>query len=174
MVGELRDLDSVSLAFTAAETGHLVLGTLHTNGAAECIERLVGVFPGDQQAQVQFQLSIGLSGVIYQSLMPKADGHGRVAAFEVLVGTSAIQNLIRTNQIAQIRSYMFMGEQYGMQTVEQSLVGLVKNGLISIEEAFVRAPDTTTLEKLMQLEKIILPAGLRSSAGVTGNVKNSS
>jgi Tfp pilus assembly ATPase PilU len=69
---------------------------------------------------------------------------------------------------------MFMGEQYGMQTVEQSLVGLVKNGLISIEEAFVRAPDTTTLEKLMQLEKIILPAGLRSSAGVTGNVKNSS
>ena len=174
MVGELRDLDSVSLAFTAAETGHLVLGTLHTNGAAESIERLVGIFPGDQQAQVQFQLSIGLSGVIYQSLMPKADGNGRVAAFEVLIGTSAIQNLIRTNQIAQIRSYMFMGGQYGMQTVEQSLVGLVKNGLISVEEAFVRGPDTSTLEKMMQLEKIPIPADLRSAVGVTGKVKNSS
>ena len=96
MVGELRDLDSVSLAFTAAETGHLVLATLHTNGAAESIERMVGISPGEQQTQVQYQLSIGLSGVVYQSLLPRAGGTGRVAAFEVLVGTSARTGFART------------------------------------------------------------------------------
>ena len=163
MVGELRDLDSVSLAFTAAETGHLVLGTLHTNGAAESIERMVGIFPGEQQAQIQYQLSIGLAGVVYQSLIPKVGGTGRAAAFEILVGTSAIQNLIRQNQIAQIKSYMFMGGQYGMQTQEQALVALVKKELVSTEEAFARAPDRTTLEKLMDLEEIDVPAELRSA-----------
>ena len=136
MFGELRDLESVSLALAAAETGHLVLATLHTNGAAESIERLVGIFPGEQQQQVQFQLSIGISGVIYQALIPRAEGKGRIAAFEVLVGTQAVKNLIRTNQIAQIRSYMFMGGQYGMQTQEQALVGLMKNGLVSKGEPF--------------------------------------
>ena len=146
MVGEMRDLDSVSLAISAAETGHLVLGTLHINWAAESIERLVGIFPAEQQAQVQFQLSIGLTGVIYQSLLPKSDGQGRVAGFEVLVGTMAIKNLIRTNQIAQIKSYMFMGAQFGMQTLEQALVILIKQGEVSIEEAFARAPDRATLD----------------------------
>ena len=160
MVGELRDLDSVALAFTAAETGHLVLGTLHTNGASESIERIVGIFPGEQQSQVQYQLSIGLSGVIYQTLLPRSDGKGRVAAYEVLVGTTAIQNLIRQNQIAQIRSYMFMGSQFGMQTQEQALVALVKKDFISIEMAFARAPDRATLEKIMELEGIDVPAEL--------------
>ena len=161
MVGELRDLESVSLALAAGETGHLVLGTLHTNGAAESIERLVGISPAEQQQQVQFQLSIGLTAVIYQTLLPMSGGRGRVAAFEVLVGTTAIKNLIRQNQIAQIRSYMFMGGQYGMQTLEQALVGLVQKGLVSREEAFARPPDRATLEKLMELEGIDVPAELR-------------
>jgi twitching motility protein PilT len=167
MVGEMRDLETVSLALTAAETGHLVLGTLHTNGAAESIERLVGIHPPEQQQQVQFQLSIGITGVVYQSLIPRVGGKGRVAAFEVLVGTMAIKNLVRTNQIAQIRSYMFMGGQYGMQTLEQSMVGLVKRGMISIEESFARAPDRGTLEKLMELEGIAVPKEFRSSVPKT-------
>ena len=166
VVGEMRDLESVSLALAAAETGHLVVATLHTNGAAESIERLVGIPPPQQQQQVQFQLSIGITGVVYQALLPRASGKGRVAAFEILVGTMAVKNLIRTNQIAQIRSYMFMGSQYGMQTLEQSMLNLLKTGEVSVEEAFSRAPDRATLEKLMDLEKIDVPAELRSAPGV--------
>ncbi len=168
MVGEMRDLETVSLALTAAETGHLVLGTLHTNGAAESIERLVGIHPPEQQQQVQFQLSIGISGVVYQSLMPMAGGKGRVAALEVLVGTMAIKNLIRTNQIPQIRSYMFMGGQYGMQTLEQSMVALLKEGKVTVEECFARAPDRGTLEKIMELEGIPVPKDLKSSSPLAG------
>ena len=174
MVGELRDLESVSLALAAAETGHLVLGTLHTNGAAESIERLVGISPPEQQQQVQFQLSIGITAVIYQSLLPTAEGRGRVAAFEVLVGTTAIRNLIRQNQIAQIRSYMFMGAEFGMQTLEQALVGLVQRNLVTKEEAFARAPDRNTLEKLMELEGIDIPAELKSASGVAAKVRAAS
>ncbi len=163
MIGELRDLETISLALTAAETGHLVLGTLHTNGSAESVERLVGIHPAEQQPQVQFQLSIGITGVIYQTLLPKVGGTGRVAAYEVLVGTMAIKNLIRTNQIPQIRSYMFMRGQLGMQTLEQALVSLVKKELVSKEEAFSRAPDRPTLEKLMELEGIEVPPELRTA-----------
>ena len=169
MVGELRDLDSMSLAITAAETGHLVLGTLHTNGAAECIERIVGIFPADQQEQVQYQLSIGLAGVIFQSLMPTADGKGRVAAHEVMVGTSAIRNLIRQNQIAQIKSFMFMGGDAGMQTLEQSLAGLVQRELISREEAYTRSPDAATLDRLLGTEDGVSdPSGRLRSATQRG------
>ena len=149
MVGELRDLESVSLALSAAETGHLVLATLHTNGAAECIERLVSITPADRQEQVQFQLSLSMTGIIFQALLPKLGGRGRVAAFEVLVGTTAIKNLIRQNRLAQISTYMFMGGEYGMQTLEQSLAGLVQNGLVSRDEALARAADRSTLDKLL-------------------------
>ena len=174
MVGEMRDLESVSLAMTAAETGHLVLGTLHTNGAAESIERLVGIMPPGQQAQVQFQLSIGITGVIYQSLLPKARGKGRVAAFEILVGTGAVKNLIRQNQIAQIRSFMFTGGQYGMQTLEQALLDLVKADQVTIAEAFARAPDRGVLEKLMELEGLQVPNDLRSASASANPTKVSS
>ena len=170
MVGEMRDLESISLALAAAETGHLVLGTLHTNGAAESIERLVGIFPAEQQ--VQFQLSIGMTAIIYQTLLPRSSGKGRVAAFEMLAGTTAVKNLIRQNQIAQIRSYMFMGAQYGMQTLEQALVTLVEKGLVSKEEAFARAPDRATLEKLMELEGIELPAELRAASEAVVRTKS--
>ena len=174
MVGEMRDLESVSLALAAAETGHLVLGTIHTNGAAESIERLVGIFPGEQQAQIQFQLSIGITGVIFQALIPRAGGRGRIAAYEVLTGTQAIRNLIRQNQIAQIRSYMFMGAQFGMQTQEQALVELVKGGQIVPEEAFSRAPDRTMLEKLMDLEGMSIPSELRMASGGPVRAKTAS
>ena len=160
-MGELRDLESVSLAVTAAETGHLVLGTPHTNGAVESIERLVGIFPAEQQNQVQFQLSIGFTGVIFQSLLPRAQGVGRIAAFEVMIGTPAIRNLIRQNQITQIKSYMFMGAEYGMQTVEQALADLVHKGLVRKDDAFTRAPDAATLEKLLQLQGANLAAESR-------------
>ena len=170
----MRDLETVTLALTAAETGHLVLGTLHTNGAAESIERLVGIHPPEQQAQVQFQLSLGITGVIYQSLMPTAGGKGRVAAFEVLVGTMAIRNLIRTNQIPQIRSYMFMGGQYGMQTLEQSMVSLLKTGKVTVEECFARAPDRGTLEKIMELEGMSVPKEFKSSSPLAGQAQNPS
>lgn len=149
MVGELRDVESVALALSAAETGHLVLGTLHTNGAAECIERLVSITPAEQQQQVQFQLSLSMAGIIFQALLPKLEDKGRVAAFEILVGTTAIKNLIRQNQLTQITTYMFMGGEYGMQTLEQSLASLVQGGLVSREEAISRASDRTTLEKLL-------------------------
>ena len=161
MVGEMRDADTVSLALAAAETGHLVLGTLHTNGAPE---RIVGIMPADQQAQAQFQLSIGLTSVVFQSLIPRASGQGRVAAFEFMSGTPAVRNLIRQNQINQIRSYMFMGALYGMQTLDQALAALMKEGTITPEEAFARTPDRATLEKLMELEGS-LGAAARSSAG---------
>ena len=165
MVGEMRDADTVSLALAAAETGHLVLGTLHTNGAPESIERIVGIMPADQQAQAQFQLSIGLTSVAFQSLIPRASGQGRVAAFEIMSGTPAVRNLIRQNQINQIRSYMFMGAQYGMQTLDQALAALMKEGTITQEEAFARTPDRATLEKLMELEGIPLPPELKGSLG---------
>ena len=174
MVGEMRDLETVSLALAAAETGHLVLATLHTNGAAEAIERIVGISPPQQQQQVQFQLSIGISAVIYQSLMPKAGGKGRVAAYEVLVGTPAVKNLIRQNQIAQIKSFIFMGGQSGMQTLEQALVGLVQRGSITLEEAFIRAPDRATLEKLLDLEGIELPNELRAASISSSRAKAAS
>ena len=162
MVGELRDVESVSLALIAAETGHLVLSTLHTNGAADCVERLVSISPAEQQQQVQFQLSIGLTAVIYQVLLPRPSGKGRIAAFEVMAGTNAIRNLIRQNQISQIASYIFMGAKFGMQTLEQSMMALVQNGDVSVEEAFNRANDRPTLERLMDLEGIFVPLELRS------------
>ena len=173
MVGELRDLESVSLALSAAETGHLVLATLHTNGAAESIERMVGISPPEQQ-QVRFQLSIGIAGVVYQTLLPRTGGMGRVAAYEVLVGTNALKNLIRQNQISQIRSYMFMGEQYGMQTLEQALVYLVKERQVSTEEALARAQDRATLEKLMEANGIRVPAELRSAPGQGARTRTAS
>ena len=169
LVGELRDLESIALALAAAETGHLVLGTLHTNRAAETIERLVGVFPAGQQQQIVLQLSISLTGIIFQFLLPKIEG-GRAAAYEVLVGTTAIKNLIRQNQIPQIRSYMLMGSQHGMITAEQSLVSLIQRSLVTTEDAFARAPDRGTLAKLMELEGLEVPKEYRS-AGVPSGVK---
>lgn len=134
LVGELRDLETISLAITAAETGHLVFGTLHTNSASKTIDRLIDVFPGDQQDQVRSMLAESLRGVVAQSLFPRIDKPGRIAAFEILKNTRAIANLIREKKTFQIPSQMQMGGKYGMVLFEKSVTDLVKRGLIEKRE----------------------------------------
>lgn len=128
LIGELRDPESISTALTAAETGHLVLSTLHTQGAAKSINRIVDAFPAYQQNQVRSQLGDTLQGVISQTLLPKAQGGGRVIATEVMVSTPAVANLIRENQISQLYNAMQAGESHGMHTLDQSLKKLVEKG----------------------------------------------
>jgi twitching motility protein PilT len=139
LVGEMRDLDTIATAITAAETGHLVLSTVHTVSAPQTIDRVVDVFPAHQQAQIRFQLSLVLEGVLSQYLLPRAGGRGRVAAFEIMVSTDAIRNLIRDGRSDQIPTYLQTGRQVGMQTMDQALEDLVKEGTISIDEAVMRA-----------------------------------
>ncbi len=135
LIGELRDPESISTALTAAETGHLVLSTLHTQGAAKSINRIVDAFPAHQQNQVRSQLGDTLQGVISQTLLPKAQGGGRVIATEVLVSTPAVANLIRENQISQLYNAMQAGEGHGMHTLDQSLKRLVEQGDIAASVA---------------------------------------
>ncbi|MDX1949083.1 MAG: type IV pilus twitching motility protein PilT [Rickettsiales bacterium] len=131
LLGEMRDMETISLALTAAETGHLVFGTLHTNGAANSINRIIDVFPSEQQAQIRSQLSQSLRLVVTQTLLKRADGMGRTAAFEVMVNTPAISNLIRENKIFQIDQALQTGRAYGMMTMEDSLKKLISMGIIS-------------------------------------------
>jgi twitching motility protein PilT len=135
LVGEMRDLETIQLALTAAETGHLVFGTLHTTGAAKTIDRIIDVFPTDQQEQVRTQFSESLQAVISQRLFKRRDGTGRVAAVEVMIGTTAIRNLIRESKISQIPSVMQTGQKFGMQTMEAALKDLINRKIISPEEA---------------------------------------
>jgi len=139
LVGELRDLETTSLAITAAETGHLVFGTLHTNSAAKTIDRLIDVFPADRQSQIRTMVSESLEGVIAQTLIPTADGKSRVAALEILVGIPALRNLVREEKTAQILSIMQVGTQHGMQTLDHALKELVTSGRITRDEALKRA-----------------------------------
>lgn len=135
LLGEMRDIETVGLALTAAETGHLVFGTLHTNGAANSINRIIDVFPSAQQAQIRSQLSQSLRLVVTQRLLRKADGSGRTAAFELMVNNNAIANLIRENKIFQIDQSIQMGKAQGMMTMEDSLDNLVNSGIVTREEA---------------------------------------
>jgi twitching motility protein PilT len=139
LVGEMRDLETVALAITAAETGHLVLSTLHTNSAAQTISRVVDVFPPHQQEQIRVQLADALLGVIAQTLIPTLDGKGRVAAVEVMVATPAVRNMIRENKIHQLPSAIQTGARDGMQSLDQHLKTLVKMRRIAQEEALKRA-----------------------------------
>jgi twitching motility protein PilT len=134
LVGEMRDLETIRLALTAAETGHLVLGTLHTSSAAKTIDRIVDVFPAAEKDMTRAMLSEGLRAVISQTLMKKKGG-GRIAAHEIMIGTPAIRNLIRENKIAQMYSSIQTGQKDGMQTLEQCLRDLVKRGLVDPNEA---------------------------------------
>ncbi len=138
LVGEMRDRETIELALTLAETGHLVFATLHTNDAAQAIDRVIDVFPGGQQGQVRVQLAASLSGVVYQRLLPKAGG-GIVAAYEILVANSAVRALIRANKTNQIRNQMITGQRDGMQTLEMHLSQLVRAGTITREEATTRS-----------------------------------
>jgi twitching motility protein PilT len=140
-IGELRDLETIALAITAAETGHLVLGTLHTNNAIRTINRLLGVFPPNQQAQIRTMLSESLRAVVSQRLVLRADGKGRVAALEVLIVTKAAANLIRENKTFQIRSILQTGATHGMVQLDASLAELVKSRIVSREEALLHAED---------------------------------
>lgn len=140
LVGEMRDLETIRLALTAAETGHLVFGTLHTSSAAKTIDRVVDVFPAAEKDMVRAMLSESLRAVISQTLMKKRGG-GRVAAHEIMIGTPAIRNLIRENKIAQMYSSIQTGGKEGMQTLDQCLKDMVKKGLTSIEEARMKSAD---------------------------------
>lgn len=131
LVGEMRDFETISIAITAAETGHLVLATLHTTDATQAIDRLVDVFPPHQQDQIKTQLSVTLQGVIAQQLLPRIDGPGRVAAFEILVATPAVRNLIREGKTHQIPSAIQTGAKHGMRSMENSLRELAQRGLIA-------------------------------------------
>ncbi|WP_420589103.1 type IV pilus twitching motility protein PilT [Bacterioplanoides sp.] len=138
LVGEMRDLETIRLALTAAETGHVVFGTLHTSSAAKTIDRIVDVFPSEEQAMVRSMLSESLQGVISQTLLKKSGG-GRVAAHEIMVGTPAIRNLIREDKVAQMYSAIQTGGAYGMTTMDQSLQNLVSKGLITRDVAREKA-----------------------------------
>jgi len=150
LVGEMRDLETIALALTAAETGHLVLATLHTNSAAQTINRVVDVFPAHQQDQIRVQLSEALLGVLAQTLIPRVDGRGRVPAIELLVATPAIRNLIREAKTFQIPSMIETGIKEGMVSLDQSLRELLRKGLISPEDASRRSIDKAAFEAVLE------------------------
>ncbi|MGE5371549.1 MAG: type IV pilus twitching motility protein PilT [Solirubrobacterales bacterium] len=149
LVGEMRDPETIGIALTAAETGHLVFGTLHTSSAAQTVDRVIDVFPPHQQQQIRIQLANSLQGVVAQQLIPKADGKGRVVAYEILVAIPAIRNLIREGKSYQIVSQLQTGARYGMITLDMSLKNLLMKGMISKEEAMARAADPEMLMKMM-------------------------
>jgi twitching motility protein PilT len=139
LVGEMRDLETIRLAMTAAETGHLVFGTLHTSSAAKTIDRIIDVFPAAEKDMVRAMLSESLVSVISQTLLKTKDGQGRVAAHEIMVGTPAIRNLIRENKVAQMYSAIQTSQAVGMQTLDQCLTELVRRNIVSNAEARQRA-----------------------------------
>jgi twitching motility protein PilT len=145
LVGEMRDLETIALAITAAETGHLVFGTLHTTDAVQTVDRIIDVFPMFQQQQVRMQLSVNLVGIISQTLVKRADGKGRVAAFETLVAVPAIRNLIREAKTFQIGSMIQTGLKQGMMSLDQYLASLVKKGLVTVPDAEQKAANLIEL-----------------------------
>jgi twitching motility protein PilT len=162
LVGELRDLETIEAALTIAETGHLVFGTLHTNGAVQTINRIVDVFPAYQQPQIRAQLSMVLEGVLSQSLVPKLGG-GRALVLEVMVPTPAIRNLIREDKIHQVYSQMQLGQaKFGMQTANQSLYGLYQKRHIPLELALEHSPDPEELRNMISGGSPLTPAAQRA------------
>jgi twitching motility protein PilT len=151
LVGEMRDLETISIAITAAETGHLVFSTLHTIGAAKTIDRIIDVFPPHQQQQIRVQLAAVLQGVISQQLVPTVDNKGRVSSLEIMVSTPGIQNLIREGKTHQIESAIQTGGKYGMKTMDMALGELYKKGQIDLETALTYAVDNETIKRIMML-----------------------
>ncbi|HZO63176.1 MAG TPA: ATPase, T2SS/T4P/T4SS family, partial [Gaiellaceae bacterium] len=150
LLGEMRDLETIATALTAAETGHLVFATLHTRGAAGTIDRIIDVFSAEQQAQVRAQLAASLEGIVTQTLLPTADGQGRVAATEILIPDYAVRNLIRQRKLEQIYSVMQTGTARGMQTMEQSLCELVQRGTINADVALDASSYPDQLQALLE------------------------
>lgn len=151
LVGEMRDLETISAAITAAETGHLVLSTLHTIGAANTVDRIIDVFPPHSQSQVRTQLASVLRGVITQQLLPLEDGSSRVAAFEIMTGTDSVLNLIRENKCHQISSVLQTGTKDGMCSLNASLAKLVNQNLVSLDEALKKASDKNEFFQFVNL-----------------------
>jgi twitching motility protein PilT len=150
LIGEMRDLETVEAALKIAETGHLTFGTLHTNSAAQTINRIIDIFPANQQAQIRTQLSLVLEGIVCQALLPKSDGKGRVVGLEIMVPTPAIRNLIRDDKVHQIYGAMQAGqEKMGMQTFNQSLVSLYQKRLITLETAMMASSNRDELQDMI-------------------------
>jgi twitching motility protein PilT len=147
IVGEMRDLETMSTAIAAAETGHLVLGTLHTIDAAQTVDRLIDMYPGAQQGQMRMQFSQLLEAVLCQALIPKANGHGRVGAFEVMLGNTAIRSLIREGKTHEITGVMMLNRASGMQTLDNNLAALVQKGVIKREDALMKSSHPDALNK---------------------------
>jgi twitching motility protein PilT len=157
LLGEMRDLETIATALTAAETGHLVFGTLHTQSAPSTIDRIIDVFPAEQQEQVRVQIATSLQGVVTQTLLPTADGTGRVAAIEVLIPDDAVRNLIRQGKVEQIYSVMQTASGRGMQTMEKSLAELTMRGVISAETALGASSRREQLEGLLERAGFVDP-----------------
>ncbi|SCY98450.1 type IV pilus twitching motility protein PilT [Alkaliphilus peptidifermentans] len=151
LVGEMRDLETIAIAITAAETGHLVLSTLHTLGAAKTIDRIIDVFPPHQQQQIRVQLASVIQGVISQQLLPIKDGSGRIAAFEVMSATTGLRNLIREGKTHQIQNSIQTGSKFGMQTMDSSLIDLYKKGFISREILQNQAVDLELIKRMIDI-----------------------
>jgi twitching motility protein PilT len=158
LLGEMRDLETISTALTAAETGHLVFATLHTQSAPSTIDRIIDAFPGTQQAQVRMQLANSLQGVVTQTLLPRADGTGRICALEILFLDDAIRNLIRQGKIEQVYSYMQTGTRRGMQTMEQSLAELIEKRVITVSDALSRTSRPESLVSALERSGIPVPS----------------
>ncbi len=153
LVGEMRDLETMETAITAAETGHLVFSTLHTTGASRTVDRIVDAFPSTQQEQIRTQISTNLKAVISQILLPRADGKGRVAAFEIMINTPSIAALIRDNKTFRIGNDILTGSKYGMVSLEASLVDLYLRGLITYEQVISKAQDPAAAQQLVGEQK---------------------
>ncbi len=153
LIGEMRDLETISTAITTAETGHLVLATLHTTGAAQTVDRIIDVFPPEQQQQIRMQVSSNIVGVVSQTLIPRAAGRGRVAAYEIMVPTGAIRNLIRDGKTHQLPAIIQTGKNIGMCTLEQSLADLIKKNIISKEAGYAKAMDRDQLSEILSNRK---------------------
>jgi twitching motility protein PilT len=160
LVGELRDLETISAAVTAAEMGILVMGTLHTNGAAQTVDRIVNTFPADKQNHIRTMLSTSLRGVVSQQLLPTQDKPGRVAALEIMVNTSAVANLIRQGKLDQIETAMQSGGAIGMQTMDTALMNLYESGRISAIDAYHQANNKAKFKNLVEDQSQIVEPDL--------------
>jgi twitching motility protein PilT len=168
LIGEMRDLETVEAALKIAETGHLTFGTLHTNSAAQTINRIIDIFPAGQQSQIRTQLSLVLEGIVCQALLPRADGKGRIVSLEILVPTPAIRNLIRDDKVHQIYGAMQTGqEKLGMQTANQSLASLYLKKLITLEAALTASSNKEELQDMINRGVgVVAGAGLGNRPGV--------
>jgi len=149
LVGELRDLETISTAMRAAETGHLVMGTLHTTDAPQTVDRIIDIFPPNQQQQIRLQFSQVIEAVLSQTLLPRASGKGRVAAFEIMIANAAVRNLIREGKTYELHNVMQLSAAEGMQTLDQALADLVRKKLVTLEEAMMKSSSPEKLKKLL-------------------------